>query len=136
MSPLSFLISYAVFYGLARQVLAIPSLPRPSSLQARQNDTITYSLPDKHDHSALRAQAIRLKRDNFIYGPSIAGNTSFWPTGPLGDATVQTQFAALVADGAPQRAAVQADSATAVQAVIAVSQDCTSYNATWGFLTN
>jgi hypothetical protein len=123
---MSYLILYVLGLGLAIQVLAIPSLPpRSSNLLPRQNITTIYSLPDD---SPIRAQAIQLKRDNFIYGPSIAGNTSFWPTGSLGNATVQAQFAALVADGGPQRAAVQADSATAVQAVIAVSQNWIFYN--------
>jgi hypothetical protein len=116
-------ISYLIVLGLAIQVFAIHSLPRHSTLKPVQNATTIYTLPDKHNDSPSRAAAIQVKRDNFIYGPSIAGNTSFWPAGPLGNATVQAHFAALVADGAAQRAAVQADSAAAAQAVTAVSQN-------------
>jgi hypothetical protein len=114
------LVLYIVALVLVLQVLAAPSTPQYSRTTARRNVTTKYTLPANDTESDARAEAIQVKRDTFIYGPSVAGNTSFWPTGSLGDSTVQSQFAALVADGKPQVAAVQKDSAAAAQAVTAV----------------
>ena len=116
-----FSVPCAVFLGLALRVSAAPSAPRDITTVKRANATTPYTLPGLASDSNARAAAIQTKRDTFLYGPSIAGNTSYWPTGTLGNATVNSQFASLVADGKPQVTAVQADSAAAAQAVTAVS---------------
>ena len=74
-------------------------------------------------NSAARAQAISDKRAGFLYGPSILGNTSFFPTGPLGDAMVQRDVAQLNADSAVVATAAEADAALVVQALQKVTNN-------------
>ena len=47
----------------------------------------TFTLPIDDHNTSDRAAAIEQTRKTFLYGPSIAGNNSFYPTGELGNAT-------------------------------------------------
>ena len=49
----------------------------------------TYTLPVFDPNSSERFEEIRINRNGFQYGPPLLGNTSFFPTGVLGDAMVQ-----------------------------------------------
>jgi len=50
----------------------------------------TYTLPIFDPNSSQRFEEIRINRNGYQYGPPLLGNTSFFPTGVLGDAMVQT----------------------------------------------
>ncbi|CAG8955792.1 hypothetical protein HYFRA_00011661 [Hymenoscyphus fraxineus] len=97
------LVSSSLVVGLALQVAAFPSSSRKLE---RRNGTEPYSLPYLCVNATERNAAIQVKRDTFLYGPSIAGNTSFYPTGSLGSSIVQADVNAFTADGASQRQAV------------------------------
>ena len=49
----------------------------------------TYTLPVFDPNSGERFEEILINRNGFQYGPPLLGNTSFFPTGVLGDAMVQ-----------------------------------------------
>lgn len=112
-------VSSSLVLGLALQVAAVPSGSR--NLQ-RRNGTEPYSLPTLDANASERKAAIQVKADTFLYGPSVAGNTSFWPTGSLGNSTTKADFSALLADGQPQVAAVQAGQQAAAAAITAVGR--------------
>ena len=82
-----------LFLGIA--VIAIDAVaiaPAGHELHARNvttNDTQPLALPTNSRDPARRAQEIQLKRQGYLYGPSLMGNSSFFPTGTLGDAMVQ-----------------------------------------------
>ena len=48
-----------------------------------------YTLPLSDSTWAARFREVRINREGYHYGPPLLGNTSFFPTGPLGDAMVQ-----------------------------------------------
>lgn len=49
----------------------------------------TYVLPIFDNNAPERFEEIRLNRQGFLYGAPLLGNTSFFPTGVLGDAMVE-----------------------------------------------
>lgn len=49
----------------------------------------TYVLPIFDTNSLERFEEIQVNRKGYQYGPPLLGNTSFFPTGVLGDAMVQ-----------------------------------------------
>ncbi len=84
------LLSSLLFVSVAVDAAAIASAGH--ELQARDttsNDTQPLALPMSSGDPAQRAQEIQLKRQGYLYGPSVMGNSSFFPTGTLGDAMVQ-----------------------------------------------
>ena len=71
---------------------------------------------------AARAAEIAKNRDGYLYGPSLIGNSSFFLTGHLGDQLVRSEISQWYQTAAPARAAVQADAATVLETLSAVSQ--------------
>ena len=69
-----------------------------------------------------RANAIGDKRKRFLYGPSICGNVSYWPTGSLGNSTTESDLARFMVDSQYSQAAVNLDE-TMERALIAVCED-------------
>ncbi|KAK7747564.1 hypothetical protein SLS62_009063 [Diatrype stigma] len=63
--------------------VAVP--PSARSLTKRQGQDV-FSLPQYAVNGTARAADIEVKREGWIYGPSIAGNTSYYPNGTLGNA--------------------------------------------------
>ncbi|KAL9627743.1 MAG: hypothetical protein Q9164_007506, partial [Protoblastenia rupestris] len=66
-------------------------------------------LPMMDADPTSRAQSIETKRRGFLYGPSKLGNTSFYPTGPLGDERVQRDLALIRPDVTAIGAAARPD---------------------------
>lgn len=72
---------------------------RPISWEAPPSSRLTESFLEKKcskfnisvedNYPSLRALEIERKRQGYLYGPSLLGNTSYFPTGILGDAMVQ-----------------------------------------------
>lgn len=69
-----------------------------------------------------RAKAIEYKRENFLYGPSIAGNVSYWPTGLLGNASIEADVEAFNSDSVWSNEAVEEDEAVIAKTLGAVCQ--------------
>lgn len=56
---------------------------KPGKQQARM------MLPMHDSDPCRRIREIEEKQHGYLYGPSLLGNSSYFPTGPLGDAMVQ-----------------------------------------------
>jgi arachidonate 15-lipoxygenase (second type) / 8-lipoxygenase (S-type) len=85
--------------GFICDVFAIPVVPRTIDRPQRRADNssvVPFSLPPPNDEGSPRAQAIEYKRQNFLYGPALAGGGPFFPAGPLGNLTV---YGEVVQDG-------------------------------------
>ena len=81
---LSFLyISNAV----AWPIISVQSVLKPFAALPDDNSP-KYSLPMFDTRSWERVDEIRQARAGYIYGPPLLGNTSFFPTGVLGEAMV------------------------------------------------
>ena len=52
-------------------------------------DRSEFTIPAEDGFSSLRALEIERKRQGYLYGPSLLGNTSYFPTGAMGDAMVE-----------------------------------------------
>ena len=52
-----------------------------------------YVLPMNDPYPTQRSEEVQDHRNGFLYGPSLIGNTSYFPTGPLGDGLVKAQIA-------------------------------------------
>ena len=60
-----------------------PPIPNPSISSPR------YILPQLDPNPSQRAQEVALSRAGFLYGPPLIGNSSFFPTGQLGNQRVR-----------------------------------------------
>lgn len=57
-------------------------------------------LPQRDVDSFIRKGEVDLHRQGYLYGPSLLGNISFFPTGPLGNPMVQQHQDTWYADAA------------------------------------
>lgn len=71
--------------------IAAPMSTRP--LAKRQGQDV-FTLPQYAVNHTARAADIEVKREGWIYGPSIAGNTSYYPNGTLGNAATEADHKA------------------------------------------
>ena len=80
----------ALLVGLLASSIAVEgaALPAARPTIPRQEQDL-YTLPQFDGHDKMRVAGLRAKREGWAYGPSIAGNTSFYPIGTLGDAAVK-----------------------------------------------
>ena len=69
-------------------------------------------------------QETQVKREGYLYGPSLMGDSAFFPTGVLGNAMVQADYAPFFADHAPVTQMVIADHQVASASINAVSSIC------------
>jgi hypothetical protein len=74
----------------------------------------------KSPNNPARAQAIEVKRQNFLYGLSPAGPVPFFPAGSLGNATVQKDVADDLGAFLAQAQAVALDQAAATASITQV----------------
>ncbi|KAK5629358.1 hypothetical protein RRF57_005073 [Xylaria bambusicola] len=76
-----------------------------------------YTLPSLSVDVSARAEALRVKREGWQYGPSIAGNTSFYPIGALADVATKADTNALFTFQDKHTANVGIDKQNALEAV-------------------
>ena len=74
------MIAWYLFFGTAAFVAAAPT----SSTSAATSTPTKYTLPQNDDDTGLRKLEIEQIRSGVIYGPSLIGETSFFPSGALG----------------------------------------------------
>ena len=60
--------------------------------QPSNGTTESYVLPMTDPEPTNRQQQLAENKDGYVYGPSLLGNLSFFPTGSLGDALVQAEL--------------------------------------------
>jgi hypothetical protein len=73
------------------------------------------SLPQNDANIELRTEQISAKQDRILYGPSLLGNTSFFPIGENGTAIVNRDFALWAADAMPVQNASALEAADALK---------------------
>ena len=89
-------------------------------------DQTRFTLPSKDDASLIRVREIQQKRKGYLYGPSLLGNTSYFPTGFLGDAMVKQHVDSWLRDAAWVNHAVEEEANAAVAAAKEVSSTTSS----------
>jgi hypothetical protein len=113
---------YLAFFFCAAAVPSNTNASRTTYHYGEESfSTELFSLPMGHADVIGRENAITDKREKFLYGPSICGNVSYWPTGLLGNSTTEYDFAKFIADSQDSQAAVNLDE-TVAAARIAVCQ--------------
>lgn len=86
-----------------------------------QNTSMSYSIPTCPQNGTARQQAIAVKRTGYLYGPSLMGNTSYFPSGSLGDAMVERDIAQWTVDYTTMQKLATEDAEGALQALAQVS---------------
>ncbi|KAJ7578576.1 lipoxygenase [Mycena floridula] len=98
-------------------ILFIECLVQAASFR-RQQSLTTYTLPIGASKTQARADAIAATRLNFTYGPDIAGNGPFYPTGSVAEAMIAQMSNELFTEQAAWTAEVNADASAAAHAVV------------------
>jgi hypothetical protein len=96
-----------------------------AAITPRDSVASPFSLPQSSTNSS-RAADLAIKRAGWLYGPSIAGNTSFYPAGSIGQPTAENQATTLLQFVAAVRENVTSDSLGAAAATVLVSQTMSS----------
>jgi arachidonate 15-lipoxygenase (second type)/8-lipoxygenase (S-type) len=107
-----------MFTSLSWLLLALRAAAAPAITRAISD--APYSLPMTNSNATVRAVAILDKREGFLYGPSICGNVSYWPTGSLGNSTTESDFTTFTVDSQYIQAAIKVDETTAAETITAV----------------
>lgn len=82
---------------------------------------MSYSVPTCPQNGTARQQAIAIKRAGYLYGSSLMGNTSYFPSGSLGDAMVERDIAQWTVDYTTMQTLATEDAEGALQALAHVS---------------
>ena len=102
--------------ALFRATTAFPQVQFPN------NDVKTYVLPKFDNDPGARAKQLETHRAGYLYGPSLMGNSSFYPTGELGDAMVQDELKYLVPESEEIQSFLNMDTEAARDAITQVSE--------------
>lgn len=99
---LSYLLCAGVAVGTAATILTREQL-HPQALHQRSidgspNTTQQLVLPMNDPNPSQRAQDIQTKQQGYLYGPSVMGNSSWFPSGPLGEAMIKRDAAVFKTD--------------------------------------
>ena len=95
----------------------------PSAELARSSlgrDRSKFAIPAEDDYPSLRALEIDQKRQGYLYGPSLLGNTSYFPTGIMGDAMVQQHIDEWLQDASQVNEVVDQEAKSAAAALSVV----------------
>jgi hypothetical protein len=111
MSILRTLIGAAALAAAAPTSSPAP-VPAPSNVV-----NVKYTLPQHDPNPVLRTQEIATTKEQLIYGPSLIGDTSFFPAGPLGKQIVDRDVAQWRNDSAFVQTAAVPEAAAALAAV-------------------
>ena len=101
--------------------LGVTALPQPEGNGRLVCPTNQTSLPQIDCNATARAQAILVKRQEFLYGPSLIGNASFFPTGNLAQTMIDTAIGQFEQDETVLAPEIDSDLALAEAAVFTVS---------------
>ena len=95
---------------------APPSSWSPNKFLGQDRSKFTISAGDTF--SSLRALEIERKRQGYLYGPSLLGNTSYFPTGIMGDAMVQQHIDEWLQDASWMNSVVEEEAKSAAKALL------------------
>ncbi|KAL9586053.1 MAG: hypothetical protein Q9212_001143 [Teloschistes hypoglaucus] len=79
----------------------------------------SYALPQSDPNPAQRAAEIATERAGYLYGPSLIGNNSFFPTGTLGSQRVAADIAVFTANASYITKSIEEESGPVEQVVTA-----------------
>ena len=96
----------------------------PSDLGGTQSSA-AYSLPQFDPNPSQRAQAVASNHAGYLYGTSLIGNNSLFPTGPLGGKRVAADIQAFIQNAAPITMSIEKE-APAVEAAVTKVNTCCS----------
>lgn len=113
-----FMFVLVLALGIAVQGAALPTHGEIRQGCVPTNQT---NIPQNECNATARAQAILVKRQGYLYGPSLIGDASFFPTGNLADVMIQTAIAQFEQDETVLTYEINSDLALAEAAVFAVS---------------
>lgn len=91
----------------------------------RNISNTTYVLPQSDPTPLLREAEVAAERAGYQYGPSLLGNSSFFPTGLLGGARVAADVAVFTKDAAYITLSIEKEKPPVEQAVTAVCSNPT-----------
>ena len=100
-----------------------PSLTSPKYVAPR------YTLPQFDRNTSQRLHEVALNHAGFLYGPPLIGNSSFFPTGTLGDQRVNADVVAFTQNAAFITQSIEAEQGAVVQKV---TQVCIMYSFSGG----
>lgn len=125
LSHLSFLLCTGVAVGVAVGISTgeqlHPQALSQRSTNASSNTTQQLVLPMNDPNASQRAQDIQTKQQGYLYGPSLMGNSSWFPSGPLGEAMIKRDAALFKTDLDFVKAEAARDIKSAGAALAAVS---------------
>lgn len=108
------------FTSAIAAVTALPNQRLP--LERRQDALAAYSIAQTGADSQVRQQEVSTKQATFLYGPSVGGNNSWYPTGILGNATAAIDIQTVGVTATQIKENVTADAGQVLMAVQAVSR--------------
>lgn len=108
--------------NIRRQDVDVDGAPEAPFIVTLLNNTLSYVLPMFDKNESSRAEEISNNLVGYLYGPSLLGNLSYYPTGTLGKALVQEDVEYYFLDITVQAASVKNDSTKVLEA-IEVSRD-------------
>jgi hypothetical protein len=106
--------------GTTVQAAALPVLDECGKVRQPCVPSNQTTIPQNDCNSTARAEAILVKRQGYLYGPSLLGNASFFPTGSLADVLIENDIALFEQDEGQLNALIASDFQLAEGAVIAV----------------
>ncbi len=111
----------AVAYAGALPLSSSPSSSTSAEVPTGQANGIVlpsptgFSLPNEDDKVLTRKLEIQQKRKDILYGPSLIGKISFFPSGPLGDQISQRDQSLWVHDFSPVVQSASQEAAAALE---------------------
>ena len=96
-----------------------PPTPDPSLISPKYVEP-KYSLPQFDHNPSQRRNEVALNHAGFLYGPSLIGNSSFFPTGTLGDQRVNADVGAFLQNSAFINQSIEDERGAVVQKVTQV----------------
>src|SRR6187402_2184980 len=109
-----------LFQATALVLIALGATANAAAVPLLSPATKAATLP-QFDNTTSRAAAIRVKREGYLYGPSLLGNSSFFPTGSLAAVRIQADVAQFEVDSTLVTANSDKDLAAVQETITAVS---------------
>ncbi|KAL2070013.1 hypothetical protein VTL71DRAFT_14693 [Oculimacula yallundae] len=98
-------------------ILLVAATAANAAVLRRDNSTLFEASLPQFSNITARLEAISTKRQGWLYGPSLLGNASFFPTGSLGSARMQADMGLFALDSAYVAPRAQADLLAVQQAI-------------------
>lgn len=105
----------------------VAALPPPLPLPLAPDTKDGYSLPQYDPNPSQRAQEVASSHAGYLYGPSLIGNSSFFPSGPLGNQRVASDVVGFERNAAFITEAIEKESEAVIDTIKRVSSFLASF---------